>query len=100
VQQVGFSLSRDARNQVEADVQARAIAQFRSKASEVAKQFGFASYTLREVHVGSADQMQPPRPRMMAMEAKMAVGADMAVPTEAGKATVGVTVSGSVVLGR
>ncbi len=100
VQQVGFSLSRDAREKLEAEVQGRAVAQFRAKASELAKQFGFASYSLREVHVGSADQVQAPRPRMMAMEAKLTMSADMALPTEAGKATVGVTVSGSVVLGR
>jgi predicted secreted protein len=100
IQGVNFSLSRQARQALEADVQARAVAEFRNKATELAKQFGFTTYTLREVHIGTADQMQPPRPRMMAMEAKMASSVDMTVPAEAGKAVVGVTVSGSVVLGR
>ena len=43
------------------------------------------------------DQGFVPRPRTMAMEAK-AAQADMAVPVEAGKSTVMVTVSGSVQL--
>ncbi|HNM39088.1 MAG TPA: SIMPL domain-containing protein, partial [Giesbergeria sp.] len=46
--------------------------------------------------VSSQGQMPVPRPRMMAMEAKMSSMSDSALPVEAGKSTVEVTVSGSV----
>lgn len=95
---MGFSLSREARQKLEADVQAMAIERFKQRASDVAKGFGFASYSLREVAVSSADQEgRPIQPRMMAMEAKAAMS-DAAVPVEAGKSTVNVTVSGSIQL--
>jgi predicted secreted protein len=95
---MGFSLSREARLKLESDVQAMAIERFKVKAGEVAKGFGFAGYSLREVSVSSADQEgRPFQPRAMAMEAKAAMS-DAAVPVEPGKSTVNVTVSGSVQL--
>ncbi|WP_300655588.1 SIMPL domain-containing protein [Hydrogenophaga sp.] len=95
---VGFSLSREARQKLESDVQAMAIERFKVKAGEVAKGFGFAGYSLREVSVSSADQEgRPFQPRAMAMEAKAAMS-DAAVPVEPGKSTVNVSVSGSVQL--
>jgi len=93
---VSFGLSREQRAKVEGEAQAQAIQGFQAKANELAKGFGFAGYSLREVSVNANDQSFP-RPRMMAMEAKGAA-ADMAVPVEAGKSTVVVTVSGSVQL--
>ena len=95
---VGFSLSREAQQKLESDVQAMAIERFKVKAGEVAKGFGFAGYSLREVSVSSADQEgRPFQPRAMAMEAKAAMS-DAAVPVEPGKSTVNVSVSGSVQL--
>jgi len=94
---VSFGLSREQRNKVEAAVQGVAIDSFKAKAADIAKGFGFAGYSLREVTVTANDQGGVPRPRMMAMEAK-AVSADSAVPLEAGKSTVVVTVSGAVQL--
>jgi predicted secreted protein len=96
---VSFSLSRQARQQLESEVQQQAIERFKARSAEVAKGFGFANYTLREVSVSSADQgFEPPvQPRMLAMEAKAAMS-DMAVPVEAGKSVVNVTVSGSIQL--
>ncbi|WP_066271370.1 SIMPL domain-containing protein [Hydrogenophaga palleronii] len=93
-----FSLSRDARRKLESDVQAMAIERFKARADEVSKGFGFTAYSLREVSVSSADQeSRPHQPRMLAMEAKAAMS-DAAVPVEAGKSTVNVTVSGSIQL--
>ncbi|RZL67176.1 MAG: DUF541 domain-containing protein [Variovorax sp.] len=94
---VGFGLSREQRAKVEAEAQTQAIDNFKQKAGELAKNFGFAGYTLREVSV-NASQSSPGRPRMMAMEAKSFSSADSAVPVEAGKASVVVNVSGSVQL--
>jgi len=97
VSAVSFGLSREQRAKVEGDAQAIAIDRFRSKAGELAKAFGFSGYGLREVSVNSNDEGPIPRMRAAGMEAK-AAQLDMAVPVEAGKATVLVTVSGSVQL--
>jgi predicted secreted protein len=90
---VSFALSREQRAQVEGQAQAQAIESFKAKAAEVARNFGFSSYTLREVAINANDQ-GPVRPRMMAMEAKAADSSP--IPVEAGKSTVMVNVSGSV----
>jgi predicted secreted protein len=92
---VAFSLSREARARVEAEVTAQAIERFKAKAQDISKGFGFTGYTLREVSVNANDQGFVGRPRMMAMEAK-AMSADAAVPVEAGRSSVVVTVAGSV----
>lgn len=94
---ISFGLSREQRAKVESDAQAQAIERFKAKAAELAKNFGFAGYTLREVAVNANDQGFAPRQRMMTMEAKGAA-ADAAVPVEAGKTSVMVTVSGTVQL--
>lgn len=94
---VQFGLSREQRARVETEAQAIAIERFKAKAGELAKGFGFAGYSLREVAVNANDMGFPPRPRMMAMEAK-AASADASVPVEPGKSSVVVTVSGSVQL--
>jgi predicted secreted protein len=94
---VSFSLSRSQRAEVEGQAQTMAIEQFKAKATEVAKGFGFTGYSLREVAVNASDSGGMPRPRLMALEAKMA-SSDTAVPVEAGKSTVQVTVSGAVQL--
>jgi predicted secreted protein len=91
---VGWSLSREAREKVEGEVAAQAIARFRAKADLVARQFGFASWTVREVNLAASDQpgVPPPLARMQAMRA----ASDESLPVEAGKALVSATVSGSV----
>lgn len=93
---VYFGLSREQRARVEGQAQALAIEQFKARATEIAKGFGFSGYTLREVNVNANDQGGMPRPQMMAMRAK--TSSDEAVPVEAGKSTVVVTVSGGVQL--
>ena len=92
---VSFSLSREQRAKVEGDAQTLAIESFKTKAGEVAKSFGFAGYTLREVSVNANDQGYSPRPRVMTMQARSDM-AEAPVPVEAGKTAVQVTVSGSV----
>ncbi|WP_422822897.1 SIMPL domain-containing protein [Variovorax humicola] len=93
---VGFALSREQRAKVEVEAQTLAINAFKQKADELAKGFGFAGYTLREVSV-NANSDEPVRPRMMAAQAK-SLASDAAVPIEAGKTNVVVNVSGSVQL--
>jgi predicted secreted protein len=94
---VSFGLSREQRIKLEGDAQAMAIERFKARATEIARGFGFSSYTLREVSVNANDQGFAPRPRMVAMSAKVAMD-ESAVPVEAGKTSVVVTVAGSVQL--
>jgi len=94
---VSFGLSRELRAKVESEVQGMAIERFKASAGDIARNFGFSGYTLREVNVSASNQDFSPRPRMMAMQAK-AVMADAPLPVEAGKTAVVVTVSGSVQL--
>ena len=97
VASTGFSLSREAREKVESQVAAEAIARFRARADEVGKAFGFASWSLREVNVQTDSAVGQPMPRLRVATA-MAAPMDEALPVEAGKATVAVTVAGSITL--
>lgn len=97
VASTGFSLSREAREKVESQVAAEAIARFRARADEVSRAFGFASWSLREVNVQTDSALGQPMPRLRATAA-MAAPVDEALPVEAGKATVSVTVAGSITL--
>ncbi len=94
VRQVAFGLSPQARAQAGDQARRAAIRQFRARAAEITREFGFGSYTLGEVRVGEASGA-PGQPRPMVA---MAMRADAAapVPAEAGRSTVSVTVSGSV----
>jgi predicted secreted protein len=96
VARVGTSLSREQREKVESDVSGQAIAQYRTKAAEVARQFGFSGYTLREVQVNSNEP--PMYAAAPMMRAKTMSDASEALPVELGKGTVTVTVSGTVQL--
>jgi predicted secreted protein len=101
VTRVTQSLSREAREKVEADVAAQAIGRFRARAEAYAKQFGFSGYTVREVAVNGGEPVPVPLP--VARMSALAAGAQAAgepQPVEAGNATVMVTVSGSVQMTR
>lgn len=100
VSTMGFGLSKEGYQKVKEQVQSQAIENFKQQARWIAQQFGFSSYTLREVSVNSQEAMYAPRMQrantMLAMSAKAEM-AD-AVPVEAGKEQVTVNVSGSVQL--
>lgn len=95
IARVGYSLSREARQKVEADVAAQAIDRFRARADAVSRQFGFSGYTVREVNVNADSSMGQAQPMMRIQAARM-VSDEAALPVEAGKATVTATVTGSV----
>ncbi len=99
VSRVAFSLSRDAREAAEAEVTGRAIARFKARAESYARQFGFGGYSLREISVGGGEVVSAGMQPMLRVARTMAApAADEAQPVEAGKATVSVTVSGSIQL--
>jgi len=93
---IAFGLSPESRRKAEGEAQTQAIDAFKSKATELAKGFGFSGYTLREVSVNQGS----PMPRMMAMRAPAAASAsaDAPVPVEPGKTSVVVNINGSVQL--
>jgi predicted secreted protein len=94
IARVGYTLSKEAREKVEAEVTARAIAEWRTKAQQLSQQFGYGGYTVREVNVATNEQAGQPVPMMMSRAKAMSTG-DEALPTEAGKGDVTATVSGS-----
>lgn len=97
VAQVRWSLSPALRQQTEEQVQAQAVQRFRAKARALTEQFGFKDHTLREVQVSEDGAGRPVQPLMArAMSASAADGA--AVPLEAGRTTVSVSVTGTVQL--
>ena len=95
INRVGYNLSRELREKSEGEVSAQAIARYRAKAADYAKQFGYAGYTIREVNVMTSE---PPigRPVQMMQARSMAASADESLPVEAGKGTVTVSVTGTV----
>lgn len=93
---VGYRLSPELMAKHQASVTAQAIQEYRARATELARQFGYGGYTLGEVSVHSSQQDGSPRPVMYrAQKAEMAM-ADEPVPTEPGKGVISATVSGSV----
>ena len=91
-----YSVSREAREKVEGEVAAQAIARFRAKAADYAKAFGYATFVVRDANV-NVDNGQPP-PRPFRMKAAMASSAGDALPVEAGSGSVTANVNGSVQL--
>lgn len=98
VSRVVFSLSREARDRVEAEVAAQAIDRFKARADAHAKQFGFAGYSLREVAVNSGESGGPPPMPMFRAAAAPMAGPEAAQPVEPGRTTVTVNVNGSIQL--
>ena len=100
ISRVAYDLSRELREKVEGEVSAQAIARFRAKAADCAKNFGYAGYTIRDVSVNT-NESTPGRPLQMQLQARAAPGApDDALPVEPGKGIVAVTVNGSVQMTR
>ena len=98
VESTYFSLSREGRQQLEADVQSQAVQNFRQKAQQLAKDFGYNGYTLRQVTVGTVERPTPPMPMAAMARTLAADAAPNPIPVEAGKDEVKITVSGSVQL--
>jgi predicted secreted protein len=95
VQNVAFSLSREARQATEAKLAEQAVSAFRDKAQTSTKLFGYSNYTIREVSMNDSGGVVPPTPRMYAAKA-MSADAGAPIPMEGGKAHVTVSVNGSV----
>jgi predicted secreted protein len=95
IQRVSYSLSREAREKVEAEVSAQAIARWRARAQQMSQAFGYAGYAVREVNV-STNEPGPGIPVPVMRAKAMAADAAESLPTEAGKGEVTAMVNGSV----
>jgi predicted secreted protein len=95
VARVVYRLSREANQKVEGEVAAEAIARYRAKAAEYAKQFGYATYSIREGNVTTTEPQQGPTPMYRAQASAMSAQGD-ALSVEPGKALVNANVSGTV----
>jgi predicted secreted protein len=93
-----FGLSRATRTQLEIQAQLLAIQEFKQKATQIARAFGFSDYALREVTVQTVAPQNGPVPRMMAMRAGGMVADASPMALEGGKSFVTVAVSGAVQL--
>lgn len=96
----GYAISRETREKHEAELAAQAIAKFRARAAEMARQFGYAGYVLREVSVQTSDAEMPGRPPIVMMRAAAAQADAAPLPTEGGKGLLSATVQGTVTLTR
>ncbi len=95
---VNYGLSRALREQYESSLTSQAIARFKTRASQIAADFGMKGFTLGEVSVSSTDPGFEPRPylaKAMAM-AMRAEAADAPLPVEPGKGVLSVMVNGQV----
>jgi predicted secreted protein len=95
---VGYGLSRALREQYESALTSQAIARFKTRASQIAADFGMKGYTLSDVSVSSTEPGFEPRPYLMKAMSARAEAADAPVPVEPGKGVLSVTVNGQVVL--
>ena len=99
VHQADFSLSREGRLRLEAEVQSQAVQSFRQRAQALAADFGFSGYTLRQVSVSTAERPAAPVMQARLMDAGTATAAGAApIPLLAGQDEVRITVSGSIQL--
>ena len=96
VSDVSFGLSREARAKAEGEAQSQAIEQFKTRAAELSKAFGFASYGLREVSVSGSGISVVPQGMRMAREKMASFASDAPVPVQPGREQVSISVSGTV----
>lgn len=96
VARVSANLSREQREKVESELAAQAIAGYRAKAENYARQFGYSGFVVREVAVDT--QSQTPRMAPMMAMAKADMATSEALPVELGRGLVTVQVNGTIQL--
>lgn len=100
VSNMNFSLSREAREAEEKRLLQEAADAFKARAATASSAFGFNRYQVKQLDLSGSGTVYSPRPMMMRAKPASA-SADMmaeSVPVEAGKATVTVSVRGTVEL--
>jgi predicted secreted protein len=98
IQQNGFEVSPELKQQEEQKLIEQGLAAFRAKANAAVKALGYSSFSIGQVSLGSAfiGGQPGPRPMMSMAKAQMAEAAPM--PIESGNTTLSLTVTGSVLM--
>ncbi len=96
----GFEMSRAQREREEAALIEAAVNAFKTKASAAAKAFGFSSFSLREVNLGSIGGDVRPMPKFAMSRAVAVESAAEPMSIEGGKSTLTLAVSGTVVMSK
>lgn len=97
---IGFSLSREARDAEERKLLKDAAQAFKDRALAAANAFGFSGYRLSKLELGGSGGPVP-MPRMLgaqAMAKDASGGFNPSVPLDAGNVTVSIAVNGTIVL--
>ncbi|GFN27956.1 hypothetical protein ADE_36540 [Achromobacter denitrificans] len=101
ISNIGFLLSREAREAEERKLLKEAAQAFKDRALAAANAFGFSGYRLSKLELGGSGGSGPmPMPRMMgaAMAKDASAGYSPDVPLEAGDVTVSIAVNGTIAL--
>jgi predicted secreted protein len=99
ISNIGFLLSREAREAEERKLLKEAAQAFKERALAASNAFGFSGYRLSKLELGGSGGPMP-MPRMMgaAMAKDASAGYSPDVPLEAGDVTVSIAVNGTIVL--
>lgn len=96
VAQIDWQLSPEHKSAAETRIQAEAVALFLRKAQDLTQQFGFSTYTIKEIHVTANEGEEGSGSLRMAVPHMAA--SDAPLPTRAGQSRVAVSISGSIAL--
>jgi predicted secreted protein len=94
IARVNSALSREQREKAESEMADEAIANYRTKAAQYVRQFGYTAFAVREVRVGAQESGAPQLELARRTLASSAVSESL--PVELGKSVVVLNVTGSV----
>lgn len=98
VASTNYTVSKESVAAAEANLRSLVIEKFKAYSMGVASDFGFKSYSIKEVTIGSSGQFSIPAAPRLAMAMAKAELAQAPIPVEAGSSTMRATASGSIVL--
>ena len=98
ISNLSFFVAPGERARYEAELLEQAAGAFRERADALAKAFGYASYSIREIQLGGSGASYQPERRMMAMAASADATAARGVPLEGGTERISLSVQGTIFL--
>jgi predicted secreted protein len=98
IQNNGFEVSPELKQQEEQKLIEQGLAAFRTKAATASKALGYGGYSIGQVSLGSAMVQGSPGPRPVVMMAKAAMADAAPMPIESGQTTLSLTVNGTVLM--
>lgn len=98
ISNLSFFVAPAERARYEAELLEQAASAFKERADALAKAFGYASYSIREIQLGGSGASYQPERRMMAMVASADAPAAHGVPLEGGTERISLSVQGTIFL--